>query len=141
MSCGDLEPHGHSDIFPPWCKPKWSRDEFNNQSQNLQGLGTISWCKQPLRPLSHYSPTQVVHSQFEWEIGILNNQAQKVNVFLPSIYTSVRFSSLLLFFPFLFRNEKCVKRMMKTSLILGLTLTYVEIWHSIYWLHPNVCVG
>jgi len=24
--------------FPPWCKPKWSWDEFNNQSQMLQGL-------------------------------------------------------------------------------------------------------
>jgi hypothetical protein len=27
----------------PRCKPKWSRDEFNNQSQILQGLGTTSW--------------------------------------------------------------------------------------------------
>ena len=29
--------------FVPWCKPKWSRDEFNNQSQILHGLGTTSW--------------------------------------------------------------------------------------------------
>ena len=28
--------------FFPWCKPKWSRNEFNNQSQILQGLGTTS---------------------------------------------------------------------------------------------------
>ena len=30
-------------IFFPWCKPKWSRDEFNNQSHILNGLGTTSW--------------------------------------------------------------------------------------------------
>ena len=30
--------------FFPWCKPKQSRDEFNNQSHILQGLGTTSWC-------------------------------------------------------------------------------------------------
>ena len=29
--------------FFPWHKPKWSCDEFNNQSQVLQGLGTTSW--------------------------------------------------------------------------------------------------
>ena len=29
--------------FFPWCKPKWSQDEFNSQSQTLQGLGTTSW--------------------------------------------------------------------------------------------------
>ena len=27
----------------PWCELKWSQDEFNNQSQILQGLGTTSW--------------------------------------------------------------------------------------------------
>ena len=27
-----LELHGHYDIFFLWYKPKWSRDEFNNQS-------------------------------------------------------------------------------------------------------------
>jgi len=27
----------------PRCKLKWSWDEFNNQSQILQGLGTTSW--------------------------------------------------------------------------------------------------
>ena len=27
----------------PWHKPKWSRDEFNSQSQIFQGLGTTSW--------------------------------------------------------------------------------------------------
>ena len=27
----------------PWCKPSWSRDEFNIQSHILQGLGTTSW--------------------------------------------------------------------------------------------------
>ena len=26
--------------FIPWCKPKWSRDEFNNQSHIGEGLGT-----------------------------------------------------------------------------------------------------
>jgi hypothetical protein len=30
-------------IFFPWCKVKWSRDEFNNQSQILHGPGTTSW--------------------------------------------------------------------------------------------------
>ena len=29
--------------FIPWCKPKWSQNEFNNQSQVLQGLGTTLW--------------------------------------------------------------------------------------------------
>jgi hypothetical protein len=29
--------------FFPWCKMKWSQDEFNNQSQILQGLGMTSW--------------------------------------------------------------------------------------------------
>ena len=29
--------------FFPWCKPKWSRVEFNNQLQILQRLGTASW--------------------------------------------------------------------------------------------------
>ena len=29
--------------FFPWCKPKWSQDEFNNQSQSLHCLETISW--------------------------------------------------------------------------------------------------
>jgi hypothetical protein len=29
--------------FLPWCKPKWSRNVFNNQSHILQGLGTTSW--------------------------------------------------------------------------------------------------
>ena len=29
--------------FFPKCKPKWSRDKFNNHSQILQGLGTNSW--------------------------------------------------------------------------------------------------
>ena len=35
-----------------WCKPKWSHDEFNNQSTLLHGLGTVHdpWCKQPLSP-------------------------------------------------------------------------------------------
>ena len=33
--------------FFPWCRPKWSRDEFNNQSHILQCHGP--WCKQPLR--------------------------------------------------------------------------------------------
>ena len=28
--------------FWPWCNPKWSRDEFNNQSWILQGLGATS---------------------------------------------------------------------------------------------------
>ena len=23
--------YGHSNIFFPWCKPKWSQNEFNNQ--------------------------------------------------------------------------------------------------------------
>ena len=27
----------------PWCKSKCSHDEFNSQSQILQGLGTTSW--------------------------------------------------------------------------------------------------
>ena len=37
-------------IFFPWCKLKWSRNELNNQSQILQGLGRLHgpWCKQPL---------------------------------------------------------------------------------------------
>ena len=26
-----------------WCKPKWSQDDFNSQSNILQGLGTTSW--------------------------------------------------------------------------------------------------
>ena len=36
--------------FLPWCKLKWSQDEFNSQSQILQGLGWLHgpWCKQPL---------------------------------------------------------------------------------------------
>jgi hypothetical protein len=29
-------------IFFPWCRLKWSRNEFNSQSQILQGLGTTS---------------------------------------------------------------------------------------------------
>ena len=29
--------------FSPWCKPKWCRDKFNNQSQILHGLGMASW--------------------------------------------------------------------------------------------------
>ena len=29
--------------FFPWCKPTWSWDEFNIQSQILQGLGMTSW--------------------------------------------------------------------------------------------------
>ena len=29
--------------FVPWCKLKWSRAVFNNQSQVLQGLGTTPW--------------------------------------------------------------------------------------------------
>ena len=29
--------------FCPWCKLKWSRDEFHNQLQILQSLGTTSW--------------------------------------------------------------------------------------------------
>ena len=39
---GDLELHGHLSFFP-WCKPKWSQDEFNNKSQMLHGLGMTSW--------------------------------------------------------------------------------------------------
>ena len=27
----------------PWCKPKWSQDELNNQSHILRGNGTTSW--------------------------------------------------------------------------------------------------
>jgi hypothetical protein len=27
----------------PWCKPKWSRDEFNGQSHILEEQGTTSW--------------------------------------------------------------------------------------------------
>ena len=27
----------------PWCKPRWSRDKFNTQSQILQGLRRTSW--------------------------------------------------------------------------------------------------
>ena len=42
MSFGDLKLHGPSNIFPR-SKPKWSRDEFNIQSQTLQGLGITSW--------------------------------------------------------------------------------------------------
>ena len=42
MSFGDLELHGHFDIFP-WCKMKWSWDEFNNQSHILQHLETTLW--------------------------------------------------------------------------------------------------
>ena len=38
----DLELHGHFDIIS-LSKPKWSQDEFNNQSQILQGLGKTSW--------------------------------------------------------------------------------------------------
>ena len=30
-------------FFFPWCKLKWSQDEFNSQSHILQGLGTTSW--------------------------------------------------------------------------------------------------
>ena len=29
--------------FVPWCKPKWSQDEFKSQSQTFQDLGTTSW--------------------------------------------------------------------------------------------------
>ena len=45
----DLELHDHFDIFFHWCVPKWCRDEFNNQSQILQGMGRLHgpWCKQP----------------------------------------------------------------------------------------------
>ena len=36
--------------FFPWCKPKWSQDEFNSQSQILQGMGQLHgpWCKHPM---------------------------------------------------------------------------------------------
>ena len=30
-------------VLFPWCKPKWSQNEFNNQSHILHDLGTISW--------------------------------------------------------------------------------------------------
>ena len=36
MFFGDLELHGHFDIFSLWCKVKCSCDEFNNQSHILQ---------------------------------------------------------------------------------------------------------
>ena len=43
MFFGDLEFHGHSDIFFPLYKLKWSQDKLNSQSQILQGLGMTSW--------------------------------------------------------------------------------------------------
>jgi hypothetical protein len=43
MSFGDLELHGHYDIFFPWGKPKWSQDEFNSQSHIYRAFGTTSW--------------------------------------------------------------------------------------------------
>ena len=39
----DLELHGRFATFFPWCKLKWSQDEFNSQSQILQDLGMTSW--------------------------------------------------------------------------------------------------
>ena len=61
MSFGDLKLHGHYDIFFTWCKPKWSRDEFNNQSHIYMALGQLHgpWCEQPLKhllPLSGGTP-------------------------------------------------------------------------------------
>ena len=49
MSFEDLELHGHFGI--PRCKPKWSRDEFNNQSHIYKALERLDgpWCKQLLR--------------------------------------------------------------------------------------------
>lgn len=37
--------------FFPSCKPKWSRDKFNIQSQILEGLGATSWSMMLNRPL------------------------------------------------------------------------------------------
>jgi len=38
----DLELFSHCETFYPWCKSRWSQDEFNSQSQILKGIGTTS---------------------------------------------------------------------------------------------------
>ena len=35
----------------PWCKPKWSQDEFNIQPQILQILVTTSWSMMETTPM------------------------------------------------------------------------------------------
>ena len=55
----------------PWCKPKWSRDEFNNQSQILQGLGTTSWVhgvNNPLCACDFQSHALAIHRGPKFEI-------------------------------------------------------------------------
>ena len=48
----------HCRIVFPWCKLKWSWDEFNKQSNILQGLGKTSWSMVETTPKVHNTQNQ-----------------------------------------------------------------------------------
>ena len=61
---GDLKFHNHSYILFSWCKPKWSWDKFNGQSNILEEQGTTSWSMMWTTPylVTHLNQTNI----FEW---------------------------------------------------------------------------